>query len=80
MRPTKTELESMLSRWREEASGHYCQTYNQGMAEGLRKAARELENVLYQTRLTTGSTVTAAPVEHADDTMARGAAAGEPNR
>lgn len=60
MQPTVKELRDLLGEWRAEAAGHYCQTYNIGKAEGLREAARELENLLLQRRLTTASTVTSA--------------------
>lgn len=38
-----SELKKLAASWREIATGHYCQTYNKGMAEGLIKAAGELE-------------------------------------
>lgn len=40
---SKRELRKLIQSWREYADGHYCQTYNKGMADGLRKAAKELE-------------------------------------
>lgn len=36
-------LKKLVTRWRAKAAGHYCQTYNRGMAEGLESAANELE-------------------------------------
>ena len=59
MQPTAKELKNLLGKWREYADGHYCQTYNRGMADGLNRAACELEELLSQRRLTTASTVTA---------------------
>lgn len=48
------EFRRMLGRlvvaWRQEASGHYCQTYNRGMGDGYRRAASALENVLVNWR------------------------------
>lgn len=43
---SKKELRKLAQSWREYADGHYCQTYNKGMADGLRKAADELESAL----------------------------------
>lgn len=40
-------LKKLAQDWREIATGHYCQTYNKGMAEGLIKAAGELELHIY---------------------------------
>lgn len=36
-------LKRMVKTWRSRASGHYCQTYNPGMAQGLNGAAGMLE-------------------------------------
>ncbi len=36
-------VKRMIDTWRDKAGGHYCQTYNRGMAEGLYEAANELE-------------------------------------
>lgn len=38
-----SNLKKLAQSWREYAEGHYCQTYNKGMADGLIKAANELE-------------------------------------
>jgi hypothetical protein len=43
---SKKELRKLAQSWREYADGHYCQTYNKGMGDGLRKAANELESAL----------------------------------
>lgn len=42
-----SELKKLAQAWREIATGHYCQTYNKGLAEGLIKAAGELELHIY---------------------------------
>lgn len=36
-------LKRMVKAWRDEADGHYCQTYNTGQAKGLNVAANHLE-------------------------------------
>lgn len=38
-----SNLEKLARSWREYAESHYCQNYNKGMADGLIKAANELE-------------------------------------
>lgn len=45
---TKKELTRMVKFWRDYASGHYCQTYNTGMAQGLNSAADSLEEYLQE--------------------------------
>jgi len=42
----KKELRKLIKSWRDYANGHYCQTYNKGMADGLFCAANELESLL----------------------------------
>lgn len=42
----KDVLENLVRNWRAYARDHYCQTYNKGMAQGLEKAAEELEAIL----------------------------------
>lgn len=37
-------LKRMVKAWRDEADGHYCQTYNTGQAKGLNVAANHLES------------------------------------
>lgn len=39
------QLQRLAQSWRVYAAGHYCQTYNQGMAMGLEKAATELQTL-----------------------------------
>ena len=37
-------LKRMVEGWRDHASGHYCQNYNTGLAEGLNMTADHLES------------------------------------
>ncbi len=40
------QLRQLIEAWRNYANDHYCETYNPGMAQGLRKAAKDLEKLL----------------------------------
>jgi hypothetical protein len=40
------QIKDLIAEWRNDANGHYCQTYNRGMADGLLRAADELQGVL----------------------------------
>lgn len=37
------QLKQLIEDWRNRANGHYCETYNPGMAQGLNIAANSLE-------------------------------------
>lgn len=52
----EAELRKLIESWREYADDHYCQTYNKGMAQGLNKAADELEALLKTTHSARGVT------------------------
>lgn len=49
-------VEELIKSWRDYANDHYCQTYNKGMAQGLEKAADELEALLQRAHLTMRAT------------------------
>lgn len=38
----RRQIGRLIKSWRKEASGHYCQTYNTGLGQGLNSAADEL--------------------------------------
>jgi hypothetical protein len=40
------ELKGLITAWRNNANGHYCQTYNKGMADGLLGAADDLQTLI----------------------------------
>ena len=44
--PDADRLRKLRKGWLEYAEAHYCQTYNNGMALGLRKAAMELGGLI----------------------------------
>ena len=51
------QLQRLAQSWRVYAAGHYCQTYNTGMAMGLEKAATELQ-MLVESAFTDQPTLT----------------------
>lgn len=42
----REQLLDLIEGWRETAHSHYYQNYNREMANGLQKAANDLENLL----------------------------------
>jgi hypothetical protein len=42
----KTQLRDLIADWCNDANGHYCQTYNKGMAVGLLQAADDLQTLI----------------------------------
>ncbi len=47
----KKQLFDLIEAWRNYANDHYCETYNRGMAQGLKKAANDLEELLKKDEL-----------------------------